>query len=83
MKTDGKSLAPGFAWGLIVGLAFGAAIWFLFSSRRGKETRELITEKAANISETLKELTANREKVYRETWKKRRGQPKISEAYFK
>jgi gas vesicle protein len=71
-----------FSIGLILGLAVGVALGFLFAPRTGKETRELVKDKAADVSETAKDLTANRRKVYTETWKKRRGQPKVSESYF-
>jgi gas vesicle protein len=71
-----------FGIGLILGLAVGVAIGFLFAPRTGKETRELIKDKTADISETVKDITADRRKVYTETWKKRRGQPKVSESYF-
>jgi gas vesicle protein len=71
-----------FGIGLILGLAVGAALGFLFAPQTGKETRELVKDKAADVSETVKDLTADRRKVYTETWKKRRGQPKVSESYF-
>jgi len=71
-----------FGIGLILGLAVGVALGFLFAPRTGKEARELIKDKTADISETVKDLTADRRKVYTETWKKRRGQPKVSESYF-
>jgi gas vesicle protein len=71
-----------FGIGLILGLAVGVALGFLFAPRTGKETRELIKDKTADVSETAKDLTADRRKVYTETWKKRRGQPKVSESYF-
>jgi len=71
-----------FGIGLILGLAVGVALGFLFAPRPGKETRELLKDKAADVSEAVKNLTADRRKVYTETWKKRRGQPKVSESYF-
>jgi gas vesicle protein len=71
-----------FGIGLILGLAVGIALGFLFAPRTGKKTRELIKDKTADVSETAKDLTADRRKVYTETWKKRRGQPKVSESYF-
>jgi len=71
-----------FGIGLILGLAVGVALGFLFAPRSGKETRELLKDKAADVSETVKSLTADRRKVYTETWKKRKGQPKVSESYF-
>jgi gas vesicle protein len=77
-RDSGSGFAIGFTLGIVIGLAVG----FLFASRTGKETRELLKDKASDVSETVKDLTANRQKVYTETWKKRRGQPKISESYF-
>ena len=71
-----------FGIGLILGLAVGAALGFLFAPRSGKETRELLKGKASDVSETVKNLTADRRKVYTETWKKRKGQPKVSGSYF-
>jgi len=71
-----------FGIGLILGLAVGVSLGFLFAPRTGKETRELVKDKATDVSETVKDLTADRRKVYKETWKKRRGQPKVGESYF-
>jgi gas vesicle protein len=81
-EMNNKDSGPGFGIGLILGLAVGAALGFLFAPQSGKETRELVKDKAAGVSEAVKDLTADRRKVYKETWKKRRGQPKISSTYF-
>ena len=78
-----KYSVSGFAVGFTLGAAIGLAVAFLFAPHPGKKTRELVKDKAADIPETVKELTANREKVYTETWKKRKGQPKVSDTYFK
>ncbi len=77
-----RDSGPGFALGLILGAAIGVALGFLLAPQPGKETRELLKDKAAGVSETVKDLTADRQKVYTETWKKRRGQPKVSNRYF-
>jgi gas vesicle protein len=71
-----------FAIGFTVGLALGVALGFLFTPRSGKETRDLLKDKASDVSETARDLTADRRKVYTETWQKRRGQPKVSDTYF-
>ena len=71
-----------FAIGFTLGIAIGVALGFLFTPKSGKETRDLLKDKAADVSETARELTADRRKVYTETWKKRKGQPKVSNTYF-
>jgi gas vesicle protein len=77
-----KNSASGFGIGLILGIAVGAALGFLFAPRSGKETRGMVKDKAADVSATVKDLTANRRKVYTETWKRGRGQPKVKPTYF-
>jgi gas vesicle protein len=77
-----RDSGSGFATGFTLGIAIGLALGFLFTPRSGKETRELVKDKASDVSETVKDLTADRKKVYTETWKKRRGKPKVSESYF-
>ncbi|HEX7364472.1 MAG TPA: YtxH domain-containing protein [Dehalococcoidia bacterium] len=79
--SDGKSGA-GFGVGLIVGMAVGAIIGFLFAPRSGKETRDTMKDKADDVSATIKDLTSDRKKVYTETWKDRRDQPKVKSTYF-
>ena len=77
-----KNSGPGFGIGLILGIAVGAALGFLFAPRSGKETRGMVKDKAADVSATVKDLTADRQKVYTETWKRGRGQPKVKPTYF-
>jgi gas vesicle protein len=81
-KMSDKNSGPGFGIGLILGIAVGAAIGFLFAPRSGKETRELVKGKAAEVSASVKDLTADRQKVYTESWKTRKGQPKVKPTYF-
>ena len=77
-----KDSALGFAIGFTLGAAVGLAVAFLLAPRPGKETRKLLRDKAADIPETVREHTADREKVYAETWRKRKRRPKVSNAYF-
>ena len=58
------------------------ALALLFAPKSGKETTELIKNKLSDIPETVKESTADRKKVYAETWKSRKGRPKVSPTYF-
>jgi gas vesicle protein len=81
-EMSDKNSGPGFGIGLILGIAIGAALGFLFAPHSGKETREIIKDKAADVSASVKDLTANRRKVYTETWKKDRSQPKVKSTYF-
>jgi gas vesicle protein len=81
-EMSNRDSTPGFAIGLTVGIAIGLALGFLFAPRSGKETRGLVKDKTSDITETIKDVTADRQKVYKETWKKRRGQPRVSNAYF-
>jgi len=53
----------GFAIGLLVGAAIGLAIGFLFAPKSGKETRQLLREKA----ETARERATDVSKKVRET----------------
>jgi gas vesicle protein len=63
-------------------MAVGALLGFLFAPRAGKETIERVRNRADDVSAAVKDLTANRRKVYTETWKSRKGQPKIKPTYF-
>jgi gas vesicle protein len=81
-KMSDKNSGPGFGMGFILGIVIGAAVGFLFAPRSGKETREIVKDKAADVSATVKDLTADRRKVYTDTWKKDKGQPKVKPTYF-
>ena len=73
---------PGLISGFVIGAAIGLVAAILLTPKSGKEIRELLRGKAADIPETIKEHTADRKKVYRETWKVHKGQHKLDEAYF-
>ena len=77
-----KNSGPGFGIGLILGIAVGAALGFIFAPRSGKETKDFLKDKADDVSATVKNLTADRQKVYTETWKRGKGQPKVKPTYF-
>ena len=78
----GKDSVPGIAIGFVVGAAIGLAAALLLAPKSGKEIRELLKDKTTDIPETFKERTADREKVYKQTWQKRKGQSKLSGSYF-
>jgi len=79
---DDKNSGPGFGIGLILGIAVGAALGFIFAPRSGKETKDFLKDKADDVSATVKNLTADRRKVYTKTWKRGKGQPKVKPTYF-
>lgn len=73
---------PSFASGFLLGVVAGLALGFIFAPQPGAKSREALKERLSEFPETLREMTADREKVYKETLKKRRGQPLVSDAYF-
>ncbi len=79
--SNGVSV-PGFAGGFLLGVVAGLAMGLVFAPQAGSRSREVVKEKLSEIPETVRELTADREKVYKETLKKRRGQPRVSDSYF-
>ena len=72
----------GFAGGFLLGALAGLALGVILAPQSGSRSREVLREKLSEGPETVRELTANREKVYKETLKKRRGQPLVSDSYF-
>jgi gas vesicle protein len=77
-----KDWGAKFGIGLILGVAVGAALAFFLAPKSGKETRALVKDKAADVSSSVRNLTADRRKVYSETWKKHKGQHRVSSTYF-
>lgn len=53
-----KDRCIGFGIGLLSGAAIGGIIALLYSPRSGKETRQLIGDKANDVVESVKERTA-------------------------
>jgi gas vesicle protein len=68
-----------FIMGLGIGLLGGAIISLLLAPRSGKETRDMLADKISDIGGTVKEYTADREKVYKETCENPRTKPYSSE----
>ena len=79
-----------FAIGFILGIAAGLAIGFVLAPKSGRETRELLREKAADIGEKVKEIAddvegkvrevaGDREKIYKEACKQPKVKPYTAE----
>jgi gas vesicle protein len=54
--TDCKDTGISFTAGFILGAVAGVAIGFLYAPKPGKETRELLKEKAEKARETASEV---------------------------
>lgn len=72
-----KDSEIGFAAGFAVGLVIGLGIAFVLAPQSGKETRDLLKEKAADAGGKFKEMTGDRKKIYTKTWKESKGQARI------
>jgi gas vesicle protein len=53
-----KDMAKGFGIGLLVGAVIGGVIALLYAPKTGKETRQLIKDKATKVVDTVKEATS-------------------------
>ena len=65
-KDSGISFTIGFIFGAAVGVAIG----FLYAPKPGKETRELLKEKAEKTRETVSEVTEKAKETAAETRQK-------------
>ena len=68
-----------FMIGLGVGLLGGFLAAFLLTPKSGQQTRDLIADRMSDVGDRVKEYTASREKVYKDTWKKPRLKPYSAE----
>lgn len=80
---DTKGSISGFAGGFLLGTVMGLAIGFLFAPQPGVRSRKMLKEGLTEVPEAMHELTADKVKVYRETLKRRKGQPLVDDSYFK
>ena len=58
-----KDSGSGFSIGLVLGAIVGLAVGFLYAPRPGKETRELLREKAEKVKEGAEKVKEGAEKV--------------------
>jgi len=76
-KMSDKDTGTGFAIGFIVGAAIGLAIGFLYAPQPGKETRELLKEKAEKAKEKATEVTEKAKEAAAEA--RKRAEAKFEE----
>ena len=69
-----KNSGAGFAIGFTLGIVIGQAVGVLFAPQPGEEMRTMVKNKATDITERTREITADREKMYKQTWRKRQEQ---------
>ena len=55
---ESKMTLAGFGIGLLAGAVIGGVIALLYAPKTGKETRQLIKDKATKVVDTLKEKTS-------------------------
>lgn len=79
IEMDGNTKWSYFTIGLGIGIIGGLSISFLLTPNPGKQSRAFIGDKINDFSGTIKEATANREKLYKEAWKKPKTKPYDSE----
>ncbi len=78
-----KNTEVGFAIGFTAGIILGLSVAFMVTPQSGKETRDLIKEKASDVGGRVKEITGDRKKLYTKSWvqqKERQAKP-YSEDY--
>lgn len=77
-RRGGASLAN-FAFGFTVGIAAGLVTAIFLAPKRGRESRQVAREAIGSgindIKGVFKEATADRKKVYTETWRQPKAKP--------
>ncbi len=68
-----------FAFGLGFGLVAGFVVALLVAPKSGQESREFVKDRVSDVSDRLKEVTADRKKVYTKTWQKGKTKPYADE----
>jgi gas vesicle protein len=64
----------GFAIGFTAGIILGLSIAFVVTPHSGEKTREILKDKASDVSGRVRELTGNRKKLYTKSWLKQKDQ---------
>ena len=59
--------------GTAIGLISGVLIAIIFAPQSGHETRDLIKDKVDDAGGRIREISGNRKKIYKKTWKNRVG----------
>lgn len=68
-----------FAFGVGFGLVTGFMLALMVAPRSGQESRDFVKGRVNDVSDRLKEATADRKKVYTRTWQKGKVKPYSTE----
>jgi gas vesicle protein len=69
-----KNTEIGFAIGFTTGIILGLSVAFIVTPHSGKETRDLIKEKAMDVGGRVREITGDRKKLYTKSWLQQKDQ---------
>ncbi len=64
--SNGGKMASGIAIGILIGAAIGAAVGLLYAPKSGKETRQMITDRAQSAVDKAKERMARMREAMKE-----------------
>jgi gas vesicle protein len=70
MEMSEKDAGSSFAIGFVIGAVVGVAIGFLYAPKAGRETRELLKEKAGEVKEKAGEITEKAKEAATEAGKR-------------
>lgn len=69
-----KNTEVGFIIGFTAGVILGLSVAFVVTPQSGKETREILKDKASDVGGRVRELTGNRKKLYTKSWRQQKDQ---------
>ena len=79
MSDDKNSSMGAFAIGISAGIIAGFLIGLLVAPKSGKESMNSIKDKIGDIDQRIKEVTADRKKVYTRTWQQPSPKPYVND----
>ena len=79
MSDEKNSSMGAFAIGISAGIIAGFLIGLLVAPKSGKESMNSIKDKIGDIDQRIKEVTADRKKVYTRTWQQPSPKPYVND----